>query len=564
MSSERSLGRYTSEQIEAYYADGQWTDENFTDILRAQAEARPDKVFVTDGTFALTFSELFAASQRLALGMYRRGLRPGDRVAVQLPNWTSFVVVAAALARLGVVMVPIMPIYRHDEVAHVIGDANVRMAIAPAEFKGFDYVSMFDDIRRDSDSLTEIVAVRAEESARSALLDRGIDVLEDLYVGDAGADQVDDELAFTAHPDDPYVIVYTSGTTSRPKGCLHTFNTYASGARALTVAFGHTEDDVQFGPSPITHTTGLVTSVLMPMMVGAATHIMAEWNPARGLVEIQKFGCTAAVTATTFLQTLMAEAERTPTADLSSLRVWTCAGSPIPAAVVENATAKLPHARILSLYGRSENLSTTTCTVSDSPERSITSDGAALPGAEVKIVDPEGNEVPRGTEGDIAYRGPSHMIEYLNRPEETDDIFTAEGFSRSGDLGTMDADGFVRVTGRTKDIVIRGGMNISVREVEDSLVGHPDIEALAVVGMPDANLGEKVCCYVVAKKGHGVPTVEQLRTYLTRNGIAIQKTPELVVAIESLPMTATGKIQKHLLRKEIAARIERGEVGGAA
>lgn len=564
MNNERSLGRYTAEQAKSFYADGQWTDQNFTDILRTQAQARPDKVFVTDGTFALTYSELFAESQRLALGMHRRGVRAGDRVAVQLPNWTSFVVVAAALARLGVVMVPIMPIYRRDEVAHVISDANVRMAIAPAEFKGFDYVSMFDDIRGASDSLTEVVAVRADESARSGLADRGISVLEDLYASGVSVEEADDELAFSVHPDDPYVIVYTSGTTSRPKGCLHTFNTYAAGARALTVAFGHTEDDVQFGPSPITHTTGLVTSVLLPMMVGAATHVMAEWSPARGLVEIEKFGCTAAVTATTFLQTLMAEAETTTNADLSSLRVWTCAGSPIPAAVVENASAKLPDARILSLYGRSENLTTTTCAVSDSPDRSITSDGAALPGAEVKIVDPEGNELPRGAEGDIAYRGPSHMIEYLNRPDETDEIFTAEGFSRSGDLGTMDADGFVRVTGRTKDIVIRGGMNISVREVEDALASHPDLAALAVVGMPDVTLGEKVCCYVVAKEGHEVPTVEQLRTYLLDNGVAIQKTPELVVAIDALPMTATGKIQKHLLRKEIAARIERGEVGGAA
>lgn len=563
MTSERDLGRYTQAQIDEYYASGQWTDENFTELLRSRAEANPGKVFITDGTYSLTFADTYDTAQRLALGLRRSGLAAGDRVAVQLPNWAAFVVVAAALSRIGAVMVPIMPIYRKDEVSHVVADAAIKMAIAPAEFKGFDYVSMFDEIRQDSGTLESIVAVRAPESAHESLAARDITVFEDLIVDGIEPSQVDAELDFRVHPDDPFVIVYTSGTTSRPKGCVHTFNTYASGARALTIAFGHTDADVQFGPSPITHTTGLVTSVLIPLIAGAATHVMAEWSPAQGLIDIQKYRCTAAVTATTFLQTLIAAAEEHPEADLSSLREWTCAGSPIPASVVENAKAHLPGTSVLSLYGRSENLSTTTCTVSDDPRRAITSDGAALPGAEVKVVGDDGLEVPRGTEGDIAYRGPSHMIEYLNRPDETAELYTPEGFSRSGDLGVMDADGFVRVTGRTKDIVIRGGMNISVREVEDKLADHPDLLALAVVGMPDEKLGEKVCCYIVAKDGHAAPTVDDLRTYLTDRGVAIQKTPERVIVIDELPMTATGKIQKHVLRKKVAAELDQPTVAGA-
>ena len=212
--------------------------------------------------------------------------------------------------------------------------------------------------------------------------------------------------------------------------------------------------------------------------------------------------------------------------------------------------------RVLSLYGRSENLVTTTCSVDDDVSRALTSDGAAVPGAEVKIVDLEGNEVPRGTEGDIAYRGPAHMIEYLANPEETAALFTAEGFSRSGDLGVMTDDGYVRVTGRTKDIVIRGGMNISVREIEDNLADHPALQASSCVGMPDERLGERVCCYVVAKPGHTPPTVEDLREFLLARGMPIQKTPERVVAVESLPMTATGKVLKHELRKDIERRIQ--------
>jgi len=371
---------------------------------------------------------------------------------------------------------------------------------------------------------------------------------------DTDDDSARQELGAPPGPDDPFVIVYTSGTTSRSKGCVHTFNTYCSGSRALIAPFGYTEADVQFGPSPVAHTTGLVTSVLLPMLTGAATHLMAEWDPARGIDEIQRFGCTAAVTAPTFLQTLLSayDADRH---DLSRLRLWTCAGAPIPTAVVEQASATLPNVRVLSLYGRSENLVTTTCSVKDDVARALISDGSAVPGSKVKIVDADGNEVPRGTEGDIAYRGPAHMIEYLANPEETGALFTNDGFSMSGDLGVMTDDGYVRVTGRTKDIVIRGGMNISVREIEEMLAHHPGLQAFSVVGMPDERLGERVCCFLVTAPGHNTPTVEDLREFLLARGMPIQKTPERVVAVDALPMTATGKVLKHELRKDIERRI---------
>ncbi|MDV6230606.1 AMP-binding protein [Rhodococcus cercidiphylli] len=561
MTSERTLGHYTSEQIEDFYSRGLWTDENFTELVASRAARHSAKTFATDGTKSVTFSELHDTSQRVALGLHRRGLRAGDRVAVQLPNWVEFAVVAAAIARIGAVMVPIMPIYRLDEVSHVVADAAVKAAVVPVEFKGFEYAAMYEEIRRTSSTLTTIIAARPVEGAARSLQEREIDTLDAVAVTGVEDAEVSAEIGLRVHPDDPFVVVYTSGTTSRPKGCVHTFNTYASGARSLTEAFGHTENDVQFGPSPVTHTTGLVTSVLIPLMAGASTHLMAEWSPERGLAEIEKFKCTSAVTATTFLQTLLAAMARHPEIDVSSMRVWTCAGSPIPASVIENATMKLPSASILSLYGRSENLTTTTCGVDDDPSRAVTSDGAALPGAEIKIVDLDGHAVARGTEGDIAYRGPSHMLQYLNRPADTAELFTHEGFSRSGDLGIMDQDGFVRVTGRTKDIVIRGGMNISVREIEDKLAAHPGIDALAVVGMPDQVLGEKVCCYVVPKDGMAAPTIEELRGYLTDRGVAVQKTPERVETVEALPMTATGKIQKHLLRKRIADQIADSPAG---
>jgi acyl-CoA synthetase (AMP-forming)/AMP-acid ligase II len=556
--------RYGPQEIDEYYRSGLWSADTFHDLLVRRVRENGDKVFATDGDRSLTFRELFDAGQRLAVGLHRRGLRRGDTVAVQLPNWVEFIEVLTALSRLGVIMVPIMPIYRRDDVSYVVSNADVRAVFTPANFGKFNYLEMYLGLREEHPDLSIFIARPDEEAQRIADSDDGVATITDV----ASATDIDDavaELEAPPSPDEPFVIVYTSGTTSRPKGCVHTFNTYCSGSRGLVDSFGYTENDVQFGPSPIAHTTGLVTSVLAPLISGAATHLMAKWDPVRGIEEIQRFGCTAAVTAPTFLQTLLSEydAQRH---NLSTLRLWTCAGAPIPAAVVQQAGTALPNIKVLSLYGRSENLVTTTCSVTDDVSRALTSDGHAMPGATVKVVDDHGEEVPPGTEGDIAYRGPAHMIEYLSNPAETTALFTNDGFSRSGDLGKMTADGYVRVTGRTKDIVIRGGMNISVREIEEHLANHPELKAYSVVGMPDERLGERVCCYAVAKPGHDTPTVEQLREFLLAQGMPIQKTPERVVAIDTLPMTATGKVLKHELRKDIEQRLveESQHVAGAS
>ena len=551
---------YSRQEIDDYYGSGLWSTDTFHDLLVRRVEDNPDKVFATDGTRSLTFRQLFDGAQRLAVGLHRQGWRAGDTAAVQLPSWVEFVQVLAALSRLGVIAVPIMPIYRNEEVGYVLSNADIRGVFTPASFKKFSYLDMYLGLRRSQSGL-EIVVVRPDSAAEHIIdADDAVFTLDGLEA-DTDDDSTREELGDPPGPDEPFVIVYTSGTTSRSKGCVHTFNTYCSGARALIAPFGYSAADVQFGPSPVAHTTGLVTSVLVPLLTGAATHLMAEWEPARGIEEIQRFGCTAAVTAPTFLHGLLSEydAERH---DLSTLRLWVCAGAPIPAAVVERANATLPNIKVLSLYGRSENLVTTTCSVDDDVPRALTSDGSAVPGAEVKIVDIEGNEVPRGTEGDIAYRGPAHMIEYLANPEETAALFTVDGLSKSGDLGVMTDDGYVRVTGRTKDIVIRGGMNISVREIEDNLVDHPDLMASSCVGMPDERLGERVCCYVVTAAGHTTPSVEDLRNFLLSHGMPIQKTPERVISVDALPMTATGKVLKQELRKDIEGRLK-AEAGHA-
>jgi len=535
--------RYSEEEIASYYDAGFWQESSFNALVREQAEQHPGDTFVFDSTTSCTYAEFRERALRLAVGLKREGLGKGDRIAVQLPNWTEFPLVVAAANRIGVIVVPIMPIYRDDEVGYVLGHSGTSAVVTCGEFRGFDHLAMMDALRPSCPEVRSLYVARAADGLdpeRASSLD-SISAEGDLAA-------LEEEVGPDSSPDDGFLIVYTSGTTSRPKGCFHTFNTLRASAAAIRKSLDYRSDDVQFGPSPVTHSTGLVTSVVLPLLAGAKSYLMEAFEPNEALSRIQQYGCTAAVTATPFLQMLMT-AYDPEKHDASSLRLWVCAGSPIPGSVVERSREIFAGCQTLSLYGRSENFLTTMCTVRDDPQRSIVSDGSALEGAAVKIVGADGLEVPRGEEGDIAYKGPSHMIEYFHNDEETRVLFTPEGFSRSGDLGRMDEEGFVRVTGRLKDIVIRGGMNIGARELEEHLLAHPQIANVAVVGMPDERLGEKVCAYVVLADGATIMSLEDVTAYLREHEVAVQKLPERLEIVPAM-------IQKHVLRAEVAAALE--------
>ena len=546
--------RYSHNERASYYDSGVWLDESFYGQVSAWAKKQPDKVFAFDSTTSLTYSELQDRILRLSVGLKRLGVQKGDRVLAQVPNISEFPVIAGATSRLGAVIVPVMPIYRDHDVSYVVENSGASVAFFAEEFGGFNYLEMFQGIAESAPNLKHLVALRSHITPRKGDPDVGsLTTYEALLVeGDPSSLEV--EAGPDSSPDDLFQVVYTSGTTSRPKGCLHTLNTVRSSAVQIARELEYTADDIQFGPSPITHSTGLVTSVLIPLLVGASTHFMEKWDPADGARRIQEYGLTGAVTATAFLQMLM-KALESEQYDTSSLRLWVCAGSPIPASVISAATELFPNASILSLYGRSENLLTTMCSIDDDPEKSLTSDGRAAEPSVVKVVGKNGLEVSQGEEGDIAYYGPSHMLGYWNNQDATQELFTPEDFSRSGDLGYMDADGYVRVSGRSKDIIIRGGMNISAREIEDHLIDNPHVANVAVVSMPDPRLGEKVCAYVVPSENGGTPDLPTITQYLRERGVATQKLPERIELVDELPTTATGKIQKHVLRAQIAKKL---------
>ncbi len=542
------LGIFGPEDVARYYASGDWQQRVLYDIVAGHAATIGDRTFVTDGRQTLTYADLRAAAVRLAAGLQERGIGRGDRVAVQLPNWAEFAIIAVALSRLGAILVPIMPIFRHAEVGYVLEHSGARLLIGPQAFRGFDYAQMYAELAVSATSLEGFVVVRGDGGVAAAI---ALETL--LATGDV--DALDADLGPTAGPDDGCLIVYTSGTTARPKGCYHTFNTLHASSLAMIKRLGVTADDVFFNPSPVSHSTGLVTGLLMPIIVGGATHFMDVWTPTAGLERIAEYGCTITYTSTTFITTLMAvydPAQR----QLATMRFWVCAGAPIPGSVVQQAGAMFPDCQVLSLYGRSENMTTTMCGPDDPADRSATSDGRALPSAMIKVVDREGREVPLGEEGDLTYRGPSHMLGYYNDAEHTAELFTPDGFSRSGDLGFMVEGGFVRVSGRIKDIIIRGGVNISSREIEDLLMQHPLVGDVAVVAMPDARLGERACAYVLPKPGGETLVLADLTTFLREHQIAVQKLPERLELIDEMPMTAVGKVRKNVLRDDVASKIE--------
>ncbi|MEU7815396.1 AMP-binding protein [Pseudonocardia sp. NPDC049154] len=529
--------RFDEGSIRLFRERGWWRDGSAAALLDRWADETPTRRFVSDGTRELDYATVRERAHGLGAALLRRGVRPGDRVAMQLPNWTEFVVGYLAIARIGAVLVPIMTVYRQTEVAHVLRNSGAVAAITTAEFRGHDHAAMFRTLQQEIPALATLVI------ARGTVLDG------ELTFDDACATQTDQtELGPHPDPDAPHLIVYTSGTESTAKGCVHTWNTADYSGRGLAHdVFRTRPDDVVFMPSPVAHATGLVVGILVPLTVGAETHLLDIWDPNEGLRRIERYRCTVTATATPFVRMTL-DAARTGAHDLSSMRFWLCAGAPIPEALAIEFDEAFAGGVLMPLYGASEILAATCCHDGDPLERRAGSDGTpALEGVRISLVAADGSEAATGEEGEICYWGPGAVLGYWRDPERTAATIDAQGRHHTGDLGRLDDQGYLRVTGRLKDIIIRGGTNISAAEVEGYVAAYPAVAQVAVVAYPDERLGEKACAVVVPKPGEQ-PTLEDLTSFLKDRGIAMQKLPEKLLLVDELPMTATGKVQKFLLR----------------
>ena len=523
-----------SERIGKYVRSGHWRNKTLFDFYRIFLEKNPNQVAIVEGDHRLSFEELEKRSNNLAKALRKLGISRGKVVSFQLPNWYQAVILNLALSRLGAIINPIIPIYKEREVSFILNQAKSEAFVIPEIFRGYNYIEMVKKIKPNLPNLRHTIVLGTN-------IPPGMISLESLLEGDgsfAPAERLD--------PNDVKLLLYTSGTTAEPKGVQHTHNTLICTLLHDAGHWGLKEEAVIFMPSPVTHITGYTMALEMPFVIGCRAVLMDIWNPERALGLIEKEKCTFTVGATPFLQGLLHSPEFRKHR-LGSL-LFVCGGAYIPPELIKEAWDG--GFRAFRIYGSTEAPSVTLG--KGSPEKAAQTDGFVL-SYDCRIVDFDNKPLPFGAEGEIVVRGPKAFVGYKD-PALNEDSFDQEGWFHTGDIGRLSADGYLEITGRKKDIIIRGGENISVKEIEDLIHLHPSVETAAVVAMPDVALGEKACAYVKLRKGAQLD-FKGLVEFLKQCKLSRQKLPERLEIVDEFPMTPSGKIKKHELRKDVAAKI---------
>jgi acyl-CoA synthetase (AMP-forming)/AMP-acid ligase II len=515
-----------------WYAEGWYGTDTFADVLRSGAaqHAAAQLHFVGPGhERSASLAEVVAEGERVAAGLDARGVVEGDVIAVQVPNWVEGAVSYAAAMMLGAVLVPIVHIYGPAEVGFILRQSRARVFVVPDRWRNIDYLGRLR-------ALTDVAALE-----------------EVVVIGDAvPADAISwDELAaqpagVTASPgataDDAALLVYTSGTTGEPKGVLHSHNTLLAELRASETAL----PGVSLGAFPAGHIAG-VLSLLRCFVSGSSVVMLDAWDPAIAAAAVERFGVQSTAGTPYFLTSLVEAADRAGH-DISSLRSFMVGAASVPPSVVRMASERGIGA--YRAYGSTEHPTVTTGVAIESDDERATTDGSPTAGNELRIVDDAERDVPAGERGEILTLGPEQFLGYSD-PRHDAEAFTDDGWFRTGDIGVF-AHGHLTIVDRKKDLIIRGGENISSKEVEDVLILHPSIADVAVVAAPDPKLGEVVCAFVVL---HSDATIDLagVGEHFIAAGVARQKTPERLVVVDELPRGPGGKVQKVELRARLAA-----------
>jgi cyclohexanecarboxylate-CoA ligase len=512
------------------------------------AARQPDKVAIVSHRVAtghkavVTYGELAQLAERFAAGLVELGVAPGEVVSFQLPNWWEVAALHLACVRIGAVANPIITILRRREVGFILRRARSRVCVVPGEFRRFDHAAMLAELRAELPALEHVFVCGA--GFESYFCDTP---WEDKHP----AAELDSRRP---GPGDPAQLMFTSGTTGEPKGVVHSHETMDVGLRAVSEPLGLGADDVVLMFSPLGHQTGYLYGMCMPLKYGMKLVLQDAWDPATMLRLVGEERVTWTMGTTTFVLDACAAAASHPEADLSSLRFFTCGGAAIPPKAVTEARARLG-TQLVAVWGMTEVGVCTITRPDDTDETVCSSDGTPTDWVELRIVDGDGRDVPAGGDGRLLVRTPSQHLTYHSRPDLYAEGFpegTDAGWFDTGDLARWAAGGAIRITGRSKDLIIRGGENIPVAEVEAGLITHPLVHEVAVVAAPDDRLGEKVCA-VVVPAGAEAPTLDGLRAHLDALGMAKQFWPERLVVKEALPKTASGKTQKFALREELSS-----------
>ncbi len=533
---------FNEQRRAAYRQQGLWGDASLADYWQQTARAMPDKIAVVDNHGAsYNYSALDHAASCLANWMLAKGIESGDRIAFQLPGWCEFTVIYLACLKIGAVSVPLLPSWREAELVWVLNKCQAKMFFAPTLFKQTRPVDLILPLQNQLPQLQQIVGVDKLAPATSSL-----------SLSQIIADNTSLTTAITTHGDELAAVLFTSGTEGLPKGVMLTHNNILASERAYCVRLNLTWQDVFMMPAPLGHATGFLHGVTAPFLIGARSVLLDIFTPDACLALLEQQRCTCMLGATPFVYDLLNVLEKQP-ADLSALRFFLCGGTTIPKKVARECQQL--GIKLLSVYGSTESSPHAVVNLDDPLSRFMHTDGYAAAGVEIKVVDDARKTLPPGCEGEEASRGPNVFMGYFDEPELTARALDEEGWYYSGDLCRMDEAGYIKITGRKKDIIVRGGENISSREVEDILLQHPKIHDACVVAMPDERLGERSCAYVVLKAPHHSLSLEEVVAFFSRKRVAKYKYPEHIVVIEKLPRTASGKIQKFLLRKDIMRRL---------
>jgi len=543
--------------LAAYYRETRiFEGATLPQLLLETVQQVPQQLAVADAGCRITYAELGAEVARFASGITSLAprLTPGSVITFQLPNWTEALVVHHAAGALGAVSNPVVPIYRTRELGFILRQALSDVLVIPHTFRGYDFVGMAVSLCETATATPPLVVVTR---AAGPLPAGFVSYEEVLREGEASANLR--AATREGDPANPALLMYTSGTTSEPKGVIHTQETLLYEGRSRIHSTGLTRNDVIFMPAPVTHIGGLLYGIQLPVLLQAPVVLMDRWDAPQAIELIKEHGATYMAGATPFLAGLL-EGYLTRS-EKSSLRRIGCGGADIPASLIQS-TAEVTGAIVTRTYGSTEFPTFCQGRADDPPEKLAATEGRPIFPAFGRVVSESGDTLPVGSVGELEVRGPECFAGYLDATLN-EQAFSPEGYFRTGDLAVVDADGYITISGRKKDIIIRGGENISAKEVEDLLFENPLIAQVAVVGVPDTALGEKACAVVVLRPGAELPFQDMLR-WLDQYGLAKQKYPELLeIWPDELPRTASGKVQKFRLREAIRRKLAGEAIGSA-
>ncbi len=523
-----------------YVAEGFWGTDSLGALLASglhDAASHPFTVRSERMPYRGTLGDVDALARRVAAGLRERGIGPGDAVAFQLPNWLEAAATFYAIAYLGAVVVPIVHFYGPKEVGYILRKTRVKALITADRFGHQDFIANLAGIR---DTLVDLewVAIVGDRTGADPRDLAFADLIAELPLADVPA----------VDPSSPALVAYTSGTTSDPKGVVHSHRTINAEIHQLSAMQDDRGGPATITGAPVGHGIGMLAALLIPVYRRSEIHLIDVWDPGRVLQAMLDDGLSAGQGSTYFLTSLLDHPDYDPERHVPLMPFIGLGGSAVPAAVGERCAQM--GIEIARSFGSTEHPSITGCTPDAPHDKRVNTDGLPLPGVEIKLVDDDGNEVGVGIPGEIWSRGPELFVGYTDSAA-TEAAFSADGWFMTGDIGVLDDDGYLAITDRKKDVIIRGGENVSAQEVEEILVRMPDVAEVAVVAAPDARLGEVACAFFRMQPGHEAPALPGVRAYLEQAGIARQKWPEHLRSVEEFPRTASGKVQKFVLRQRL-------------